>query len=75
MRTTLDIDDDILEIARGMAAHRRQSLGKVMSEMFRKNLQVSGTQKFRNGVEVIQRPGKATPVTLEIVNQLRDEGP
>jgi len=75
MRTTLDIDDDVLEIARGMAAHRRQSLGRVMSEMFRRSLQAGGTQKFRNGLEVIYRTGKLAPVTLEAVNKLRDEGP
>ena len=73
MRTTLDLDNDILEIARGLAAHRRQSIGRVISDHFRKSLQSSEPTLVRNGIRVIRRETGATPVTLEIVNKLRDE--
>lgn len=74
MRTTVDLDEDLLEMARGLAAHRNQSLGRVISDFFRKGLQnTAPSQTVRSGVRVILREDNAAPVTLEIVNQLRDE--
>lgn len=73
MRTTVDLDDDVLEIARSLASHRKQSLGRVISDTFRKNIQPVGHEPIRNGIRVIQRPAEAAPVTLDLVNHLRDE--
>lgn len=73
MRTTLELDDDVLEIARGLAAHRRQSIGRVISDHFRKSLQSPGQPLVRNGLRIIRREAGAAPVTLEVVNKLRDE--
>lgn len=76
MRTTLDIDADLLEIAKGLAAHRKQSLGRVVSDMLRRNLASGGPgQPIRNGLRVIQRESGAAPVTLDVVNRLRNEYP
>ncbi|MFM7120565.1 MAG: antitoxin [Gammaproteobacteria bacterium] len=38
MRTTLDIDDDILRVAREIARKERKSAGAVLSEMVRRSL-------------------------------------
>jgi hypothetical protein len=73
VRTTLDIDNDVLEIARGLASHRKLSVGKVISDLCRKHLRQAGNGKLRNGVRIIQRGKQATPVSLETVNQFRDE--
>ena len=73
MRTTLDIDDDVLELARGVAHYRKQSVGKVISDVFRRNLQSAENEAIRNGVRIIHRPRDAATVTLEVVNRLRDD--
>ena len=41
MRTTVDIDDDILQAARSLARSRRVSLGRALLQMARKGLQPS----------------------------------
>lgn len=73
MRTTLDIDDDVLAVARELAAQRNQSIGAVISDTFRKNRSSRAVGKVRNGIHVIERPRKGSNVTLEMVNKLRDE--
>ncbi len=73
MRTTLNLDDDVLEIARSLASRRQQSLGKVISDTFRNGIQPVGPEPIRNGIRVIQHPAEASPVTLDLVNQLRDD--
>ncbi len=39
MRTTLDIDDDVLQVAKSLAKSRGLSLGKALSQLARKGLQ------------------------------------
>jgi hypothetical protein len=75
VRTTLDIDDEILEVARSLATHRKESIGRVISDMARNGLNVRPplTGPTRNGVRVIERAANAKPVTLDVVNNLRDE--
>lgn len=77
MRTTLDIDADILSLARSMVARQGGSMGKVISDLARQALeQPKGKSKAtRNGLPLFPvRPG-AGRATLELVNQLRDEQP
>lgn len=38
MRTTLSIDDDVLQAARAIADHTRRSLGEVVSDLARRGL-------------------------------------
>jgi hypothetical protein len=74
MRTTLDLDDDVLAVARSMASHQRVSLGKAVSLLMLKGIGPSAqSTEVRNGLRVISRPAGATPVTLDIINQLREE--
>lgn len=76
MRTTLTIDDDVLAAAKGMADRQRRSVGEVISELARTAL-TAGTAggRTRNGVPLLPRRGRATPVTPELVRQLLDESP
>ena len=74
MRTTLDLDPDILNIARALAAREGSSMGKVISRLAREGLQSRQTKAkaTRNGLPQFPvRPG-AGPVTLELVNRFRD---
>lgn len=76
MRTTLDIDDDVLEAGREIAARRRMTMGAVVSELMRSALRRDVTTEVnRNRITVFPRRGLAQPVTLELVNRLRDELP
>jgi hypothetical protein len=78
MRTTLAIDDDVLAAAKDRAARQGQSVGEVISALARLGLQGGGQPKpmtVRNGVPLLPRRNDAAAVTLELVNQLRDEVP
>ncbi|MGH6858901.1 MAG: CopG family transcriptional regulator [Phyllobacterium sp.] len=76
MRTTLAIDDDVLAAAKGMAERQHKTVGEVISTLARKSLQSSPSSRGkRNGVPLLAVTGKSTPVTMELVNQLRDELP
>lgn len=77
MRTTLDIDDDVLQAAKEIAATQRSTTGKVLSDLARKGL-VPPKPKvtFRNGVPLLGPRAPGDPlVTVEFVNQLLDEEP
>jgi hypothetical protein len=77
MRTTLDIDDDEFAIARARAARERSSIGQVLSALARTALQPGSraAATARNGVPLLSGKGRHRPVTLELVNQLRDQSP
>ena len=69
MRIILDIDDDILLAAKKIAKRQRISMGKALSDLARRALTVA----TRNGVPLFPCRPDAGVVTLELVNQLRDE--
>ena len=74
MRTTLDIDDDVLNAAKEIAANRGTTAGRVLSELARKALHPRSAPRVRNGVPLIPRRKSGTPrPTLDDVNRLRDE--
>jgi hypothetical protein len=76
MRTTLTIDDDVLAAAKALADAQHKTTGEVLSALARQALQPSAaTRRYRNGVPLLEVKPNATPVTLELVNQLRDELP
>lgn len=75
MRTTLDIDEDVLLAAKSLAKRKSLSVGKVLSDLARQALTRQPEALTRNGVPLFpQQPGAAV-VTLELVNRLRDEIP
>ena len=74
MRTTLDIDDDVLQAAKELAALHGKTAGQVVSELARKGISPAGSSRVRNGVPVLPRraAGAARP-TMKLVNELRDD--
>jgi hypothetical protein len=74
MRTTLDLDDDVLQAAKELADTYGVTAGKMLSNLARKALTPTGpVPKVRNGVPLLpHRPG-ARIVTMKLVNELRDE--
>jgi len=77
MRTTLDIDDDVLQAAKEIAASHGSTTGKVISDLARRGLAPPRQKvRVRNGVPLLpaREPG-SPPLTLEFINKLRDEDP
>jgi hypothetical protein len=75
MRTTLDLDEDVLQAAKELADTRGITAGKMVSDLMRKALTPTGpVLKMRNGVPLLPRrpPGSKIP-TMKLVNELRDE--
>ena len=74
MRTTLDIDEDILQAVKEIARNRGETAGQVVSELARRALEPKRAAKVRNGVPLLSpRPRGQTKPTMELVNRLRDE--
>ena len=61
MRTTLSIDDDLLDLSRSMAEQQKMSLSESVNFLIRRGLQFSPPKfKKRNGFAVFDVP-KGTP--------------
>lgn len=74
MRTTLDLEPDVLQAAKEIAQLRGKTTGQVVSELLRKALQPAPpTQRVRNGVPLLTRRAGAPIITMAFVNQLRDD--
>jgi hypothetical protein len=74
MRTTLDLDPDVLQAAKELAAARRSTAGKVLSELARRALESPRQSRVRNGVPLLaHRPAGSPRPTMKLVNDLRDE--
>jgi hypothetical protein len=74
VRTTLDLDDDVLLAAKELAVAHRTTAGKVVSDLVRKALTPRRTAHLRNGVPVLSsRPAGAPRPTMKQVNDLRDD--
>lgn len=76
MRTTLNIDEDVLSAAKEIAKRERKSTGKFMSEVVRDALRKRATRASKRGREFHgfrPIPAGGEVVTNELVDQLRDE--
>lgn len=76
MRTTLDIDDDVLAAAKELAAHDRRSAGKVLSDLAREALNGTVTPAVDDPPAIHgfrPLPKRGVIVTNEIVNRIREE--
>lgn len=75
MRTTLAIDDDVLAAAKHLAERERKTVGEVISVLARQGLArgARAPSGERNGIPLLAKGQRTLPVTLELVNQLRDE--
>ncbi len=75
MRTTLDIDEDVLFATKEMAKLQGLSMGKVISNLARETLSRPIETTTRQEVPLFPRQPHAGIVTLALINQLRDEMP
>ncbi|MBV8569568.1 MAG: hypothetical protein JO319_03055 [Acidobacteriaceae bacterium] len=71
MRTTLDLDEDILRLLKHLAQDRRQSLGRVVSDVVRQSLVTARSVARKHGkIPVLPRKPGAQPVTAQRVKDL-----
>ena len=74
MRTTLNIDDEILEVAKSIAGERNLSVGAVLSDLARRGLQPAGSVgRKRGGFPVFEISHDGTVLTLDRVERHEDE--
>lgn len=74
MRTTLNLDDDILLAVKELAELRGATAGEVLSELARTALAADrAAEGVRNGVPLLQPVGGEGIVTPEVVDRLRDD--
>ena len=76
MRTTLDIEDDVLEAAKELAAREGSTAGRVLSALARKGLTARGEPgeerwHLVNGVPVVRSRGDV--ITDAFVQRIMDE--
>ena len=75
MRTTLDIDDDVLQAAKELGEMKKKTAGQMLSELARRALAPAPQSKMRvrNGVPLLPSRPDAPIMTMADVNRLRDE--
>jgi hypothetical protein len=72
VRTTLELDDDLVHVARQLASQRDMTMGQVVSGLLRQALEPKAAPRMRNGVPLFTpKPGARKP-NLDLVNRLRD---
>ena len=73
MRTTLEIDDDLLTTAKHLARQQGVTLGQVISELARQSLTARDPLNVRNGALLFLPRARASRPDLGIVNELRED--
>jgi hypothetical protein len=74
MRTTLDIDDDILEATKSLARQSNRTAGAVLSELARRALTSSPAKSSRAGVGgFVPFESRGGLVTNEQIDRLREQ--
>lgn len=81
LKTTLDIDDDVLFAAKELAAKKRKTVGKILSDIFRLAVQSGNTgpnrpksvqlYTMKYGISVLPPRGKA--ITTEHIHRIMVE--
>jgi hypothetical protein len=77
MRTTLSIDDDVLQAVKERAKRQRRSVGEVLSDLARQAL----TGQHKTGAEATAEPfygfepfpHRGPAVSNDLIDQLREE--
>jgi hypothetical protein len=77
MRTTLNIDDDVLDTVKAMASRDRKPVGEVVSAMLRRAVEppAAAAARTRNGIPLFPVAPNAHVVTPEIVRELLEDDP
>ncbi len=75
MRTTVDLKEDILLAAKEIAKQRGSTVGQVLSDLVWQALTKQVPMATKHGLPLFPVKSKASVVTMELINRLRDETP
>jgi len=70
MRTTISLDNDVLQEVRAYAEGRDISLGKAVSDLLRRGLRAPLQTRVVNGFHVVELPPGSDPISTEKVKGL-----
>jgi hypothetical protein len=73
MRTTLNLDDDAIEIVRRYSEARSLALGKAASELVRKGFSTPTPTRMVNGLVVFDVPADDPAISNERVKELLED--
>ena len=74
-RTTLQLEDDAMKVARAHAERHRLTLGQAVSELVRKAAARPLVTEERSGLRVLRLDRRSPTVTAARVDQLREDLP
>jgi hypothetical protein len=74
-RTTLQIEDDALTVAKQHAERHRLTLGEAVTDLIRRAAEHPLATDERNGLKVVRLNRRSPKVTTALVERLRDELP
>jgi hypothetical protein len=73
MRTTLSLDDDVLQEVKTYAKNRDVAIGKAVSDLIRRGLRAPLQTRVVNGFHVVELPPGSPPVSTEDVEKIQEE--
>ncbi len=73
MRTTVNLDDEVLRVVRSVARERNESLGTVISALIREALQPPDQVTYVEDFPVFQVREGSPPITPEMVDSALED--
>lgn len=73
MRTTLNLDEDVIEVLNQYADARSISLGQAASELVRRGMEAPVQTRLVNGFHVVVLPAASPKVSSARVKQLLED--
>jgi Arc/MetJ family transcription regulator len=73
MRTTINLDDDVLTAVKQYAESRSVALGKAVSDLVRRGITASRPTRLKNGLHIVELPPDSPVITLEKIREADDE--
>ena len=77
MRTTLDLDDDVLMAVKEIARRKQMTIGKAASELIREAINAPQAALFAKAPPAVYGvrpfPKRGGIITNELINKLRDD--
>lgn len=74
MRTTLNLDDDVLPLVKQYAKKRALGMSKAVSELVRRGIRASHPTRLVNGILVFDLPPDSPRITSEHIRDLEASG-
>jgi hypothetical protein len=74
MRTTLTLDDDLIDVVTRQAKLRGVSLGRTVSDLVRRGLNAPTPSQDKNGLVVFHLPADSPTVTTAEIRRIEAEG-